>query len=173
MPRVQEHSQDPQAARDLALRSLAVRPRTVAELSQRLKARFGEVVIRTVVQELQAQGLLDDAAFAEAWRHSRERLRPRSAALVRRELIQRGVAPELADDAVTDMDDADAAERVARKQWGRLSALDRISFRRRMWGHLSRRGFSASVVQSTIRSLERELADSRGEAGLQGPSPTE
>ena len=159
MSRAQEHRPDPQAARNRALRALAVRPRSVAELVRRLQGPYGETVAHTVVRSLEEQGLVDDASFAAAWCDSRDRLRPRSASLVRRELLQRGVARPLADAAVADLDDAAAAERVARKHWGRMARLDAAPRRRRMWALLARRGFSASIIQSTIHLLERESGE--------------
>ena len=111
-----------------------------------------------VLQRLEQQGLLDDAAFAQEWRRSREQSRPRSALLVRRELLQRGVDYAVADAAVEGMDDEEAAQRAARGYLRHLRHLDQSRTDRRMWAYLQRRGFSPSVTQRTMRLLAQEEA---------------
>ena len=124
----------------------------------RLRRRYGEGIAHTVVGELQERGLLDDAAFAVAWRQSRERSRPRSAALVRRELLSRGVDRAAADAAVADMDDTASAERVAQKEMDRCSSLEPREVRRRLEASLRRRGYGYMVIESTVRRLQEAPA---------------
>ncbi|MEE8518815.1 MAG: regulatory protein RecX [Dehalococcoidia bacterium] len=135
------------------MRSLATRPRSVSQVRERLARRFDASIVDEAVAGLQADGLLDDAQFAEAWRSSRERLRPRSASMVRRELLQRGVARDIAEEAVSEMDDEEAALRAAQGPARRLAALDRVTFTRRLGGYLARRGFGAGVVLRTVNRL--------------------
>jgi regulatory protein len=114
---------------------------------------FDVSVVDEAVARLQADGLLDDADFAEAWRSNRERHRPRSASSVRRELLQRGVDREIAVEAVSEMDDEEAAMRAAEGPARRLASLDRATFTRRLGGYLARRGFGVDVVFKTIERL--------------------
>ena len=148
----QDRTNDQQAARNAALRLLAVRQRTIAEVRTSLRRRFSDAIADTVVSDLQAAGLLNDAAFAEAWRESRERSRPRSERLVRRELLQKGVDPEVAGPAVEGMDDEALIERAAQSYVGRLKGLDSQRFQRRLAGYLYRRGFSTALVARTLRT---------------------
>ena len=141
------------SARSTALRSLAARPRSVSQVREKLARRFDASVVDEAVAGLQADGLLDDVGFAEAWRSSRERLHPRSASMVRRELLQRGVERDIADQAVSDMDDEEAALRAAQGPARRLASFDRATFTRRLGGYLARRGFGAGVVLRTVNRL--------------------
>ena len=145
-----------EAARTAALRALAVRPRSVTDLSRRLLRRFDEETVQQVVRKLQEQGLLDDAAFAAAWRYSREQFRPRSSSIVRRELLVQGVDRSVASAAVAGMDDEEAARQVARKYARRLSGPDEKRSIQRMYAFLARRGFASDVVQRTIRWVAQE-----------------
>jgi len=145
-----------EAAWTAALRALAVRPRSVTDLSRRLQRRFDEETVLQVVRELQERGLLDDAAFAAAWRYSREQSKPRSSAMVRRELLVQGVERSVANAAVAGMDDEEAAHQAARKYARRLAGLDERRSTQRMRAYLGRRGFASDVVHRTLRWAAEE-----------------
>ncbi len=108
---------------------------------------------------LEERGYLDDAAFAQEWRRSREARRPRGASLVRRELVQRGVSHEAAEDAVAGMDDAGNAYRAAQHHLKALANLDRTAFYRRLSAYLRRRGFPGDVVRHTVQRVWEEQGD--------------
>src|SRR6266542_6260426 len=89
---------------DAALRFLAVRPRSEAEVRTRLlRARHEATAIEQALERLRQDGLLDDAAFAQYWLEQRRTFRPRGARLVQAELRQRGIA-DLAAEAATTLD---------------------------------------------------------------------
>ncbi len=140
------------------LRFLAYRPRSRQEVRQRLARRFSADVVQEAVARLEERDYLNDAAFARFWRDSREAHRPRSAALIRRELQQRGVARELAEDAVAGLDDDDSAYRAGRRRLRTQQGVDETTFRRRLGDYLRRRGFSGGVARRTVERLwlERE-----------------
>ena len=70
---------DPAPVMEAAAAFLAVRPRSVAETSRRLK-RLGYPValVDDVVTRLIEMDYLDDATFARSWLESRDRARPLS-----------------------------------------------------------------------------------------------
>lgn len=157
-----------QRASAAASRLLSHRPRSEAELRARLRGRFPADVVQRVMETLREGGLLDDAAFARLWKSSRDSLNPRSGAAIKRELIDKGIARDVAEAAVADSDDRDAAYRAALKWSRRLADADFPTFRRRLWGYLQRRRFSASISRQTIARLweERQSADA-AETGLE------
>ena len=120
--------------------------------------RFDEQTVVQVVEGLLDRGLLDDAAFAAAWRDSREQFHPRSSTMVRYELLTRGVERSVADDAVVEMDNDNAARQAASMYAKRLKTVDARQAGNRMWAYLARRGFSPDVIQRTIRWLAQEPA---------------
>ncbi|MBF8266615.1 MAG: RecX family transcriptional regulator [Dehalococcoidia bacterium] len=143
-------------ATSLALRYISYRPRSEAEVRSRLRPKHPGQIVEAVVQRLKEQGLLDDRAFAHAWSQSRANSRPRSAALVRRELLQKGVAHETAQAAASTLDDEESAYSAGQRAARTLAGADYTTFRRRVWGYLHRRGFSQAVVRRTVRRLWEE-----------------
>ena len=152
-----------QRANAAALRLLSYRPRSEAEVRNRLRGRFPPHVVEQVIESLEEQALVDDSKFAKLWRDSRDSLNPRSASTIRRELISKGVASDTAEAAVDNMDDEDSAYRAGLKPARRLQSADLPLFRRRLWGHLRRRGFSDSVARRTIARLWDEHRSAPGQ----------
>ena len=156
-------SDDPDAgylrAKNAALRFLAIRARSEAEIRRRLERRYSSKVIDQVVSTLIQQGYIDDAAFAQQWRTHRERLRPRGKGLLRQELLRFGVSAETIRETLEDFDAAGNAKRAARSLAMRLSGSGYANFRQRLWSHLQRRGFESAAIEETVQTLWRELAD--------------
>ena len=148
------------SAKDAALRFLAYRPRSEAEVRRRLSRRYSPPIIEDVTAYLRAQNYLDDQAFASQWRTDRERHRPRGRGLLRQELKRLGVATEVIDRALSDMDEEDNAYRagakVARRLWEQQCS--EAEFRRRLRDHLARRGFAYSLIGGAVARLWQELA---------------
>ncbi len=145
---------------DAAARLLSYRPRSEAELRQRLgRHRFSEGIIETVLQRLKEQGLVDDVSFARSWRDSRQALQPCSQWLIRRELRQKGVAEGVIDQAVAAVDDSDSAYRAAMARVRNLPRDDYQGFRRRLGEFLKRRGFDYGVINRTIRQIWQECQE--------------
>jgi regulatory protein len=142
---------------DAAFRYLDYRPRSEAELRGRLKRRgFDEESVAATLSSLREQGLVDDLAFAEFWKDNRESFRPRSRRLTALELRQKGVAEEVINRVVADIDDEDSAYRAAQGRAHRLSDADYREFRHRLGEYLKRRGFGYRVITRTVERLWQE-----------------
>ena len=139
----------------------------MAEIRRRLAKDFSPGQVEETVERLKESGLLDDAAFAKAWRNSRERHAPRSKFMIRQELAKRGVVGEVAENALQDLDEADMARRVGAKFLRRLAGLDRRTFYTRMMGYLRRRGFNYRICADTTQQLWSELSDASVDDALQ------
>jgi regulatory protein len=140
-----------------ALRFLGYRPRSEQEMRQRLgKHKFDEDAIKSVLARLKEEGLLNDADFATFWKDNRQSFSPRSRWLTRQELKQKGVAEEIIEQAVSNIDDADNAYRVGESKARKLKTGDYQDFRRRLGDYLKRRGFGYGVIIKTIDRLWHE-----------------
>ena len=139
-----------------ALRLLSYRPRSEAEIRARLSRRFDREIIERVLLQLKAKQMVDDAAFAQFWRENRESFSPRSKRLLKLELRQKGIDPEVVDEVVEGIDDEDSAYRAAQRR-GRTLERDYENFRRKLGAFLGRRGFSYGVINRTIERLWQEL----------------
>ncbi len=145
---------------NVAYRYLSYRPRSEAELKQRLRYRgFEESQIKMVINKLKEQNLLDDTAFARFWKENREMFRPRSQRLTRLELRKKGVADEIIDEVIDKSNDMDSAYHAAMSKSQHLTGQDYEGFRRRLGDYLKRRGFDYSVINQTIKRVWQELTE--------------
>ena len=136
---------------------LGYRPRSEPELRERLRRRgFTTDTIEAVIAKLKRLKLVDDTAFAEFWKENRESFSPRSKALTRLELKQKGIADDIIEQTVATIDDEDSAYRAATSKASSLARTDYESFRRRLGGYLQRRGFNYGVIDRTIKRVWQE-----------------
>jgi len=147
------------AALDLALRFLAPRPRSRAEVADRLnRAGVGREATAFALSRLVEVGLLDDDAFARWWVDNRCRHRPRARRALAHELTARGVDRDAVGAALAGVDDEELAVDVALARGRRLAAEEeRAAFDRRVGGHLARRGFSGGTVRRALDAAWRRL----------------
>ena len=144
-------------AHEAALRLLAYRPRSEAEIHQRLARRgLPPQVIQETIARLRDQGLLSDAAFARFWVETRDQSSPRSRRLLWQELSAKGIEREVARQAIAPVAEEDAALRAAEKKARQLQGQDYPVFCRRLGDFLLRRGFPYATVRTTVERLWRE-----------------
>jgi regulatory protein len=142
---------------EAALHYLGYRPRSEAELRERLKRRgFDGNSVEAAIAKLREQGLVNDLAFAQFWKDNRQSFSPRSQWLTRSELRQKGVAEDIIGQVIADVDDEDSAYRVAMSRVRKLPTVDYQSFRRRLGEHLKRRGFDYRVINNTVQKVWQE-----------------
>jgi regulatory protein len=140
-----------------ALHFLGYRPRSEAEVRLRLRRRgFDEEAVDEVIKHLKQQSLIDDLAFAQYWKENRLSFRPKSKNLIKRELLQKGISPEIAGDVVDDVNDAESAYRIAHKKAGSLMTLDYDEFRSRLTGFLRWKGYNYDIIESVTSRLWHE-----------------
>ncbi len=143
-------------AAEQAYRLLSLRMRSRRELESRLR-RYGysEDIIGDVLGELERARLIDDERFAAAWVRGRMALRPSGAALLRRELFQKGVAREVVDRTVREALGGQIEETLARTvAQARARTYQRLPYQvayRRLAGLLQRRGFAPGVIAAVLR----------------------
>lgn len=146
-------------AQAAALRFLAHRSRSEAEVRRRLESSHSEEVVSQVIHWLKDKLYLNDAKFAEAWRLQREARHPRGEVLIRQELSKLGVDRDVVDAALEGFDAEDNVYRAAQKPASRLKSAGYVRFKQRLWGYLSRRGFTADVIGKAVQRLWDELTD--------------
>ena len=135
-----------------ALELIARCPRAEFELRSALAEQFSAHDVDHAVRRLRALRYVDDAAWAAGY-VGRPRAHERAAALLRRELLARGVPTDDADRALLGHDDRAAAERAAELRSPALRRVDPRRRRRRLRDHLRRRGFADSVIESVVVRL--------------------
>jgi regulatory protein len=147
---------------DAAVRFLAPRPRSRAEVRRRLLTPHPKrptptpETVERVLDRLERLELLDDRQFADFWVENRERFSPRSARVLAQELRQRGVSRETVEEVSEPEKDEERALVAGRQRLRALSGLDYETFRTRLGQFLQRRGFSYGVARTVVRQLWEE-----------------
>jgi regulatory protein len=138
-------------ARERVLRLLARRPYSSAEITRYLRRhQIDGEIIQNVIDDLTEAKLIDDDAFAVYWVEQRETFRPRSRLALRQELGQKGIDREIVADALSEVDEIDAARRVAQKQAGRWRGLPEAEWRTKLTRYLMRQGYPYDIVSEVV-----------------------
>lgn len=149
-----------EAAMKRAMKLLAVRSRSCRELTGRLlKAGFGESTAEMVVLRLSDVGLLNDEAFA-AEVVCRGVATGRSARLTRQDLVKYGVAGEVADESLAELEEAGADEEraldLAERKAGSCRNLPVEKALQRVVRHLCSKGYAPGLAWEVARRAFRE-----------------
>ncbi len=143
-------------AKDAALRLLGHRPRGTAELRQRLRSKgYPAETIDQCLDELTRAGLLNDLEFAISFARSRVRSRPRGQPVIAAELRSRGIADDIAAQALRrifeeeEIEEIDLARRVADKFVPRRGE-DPRKRRQRFYLLLARKGFASDTIRQVV-----------------------
>ena len=138
-------------AYERTLNYLSYRPRSKDEIQRYLEGKkVAEEVISQVIARLQRAKLIDDRAFADFWVENRETFRPRGAWALRAELRQKGIASEIIESALDELDEKASALKAGERGARRYANLDRETFFRRMLGYLQRRGFGYGIARQVV-----------------------
>jgi regulatory protein len=145
-------------ARNTAYRLLTYRARSRKELEEKLKDReFSDAVIEAVVADLARLGYVNDRDFARLWAAGRIRLRGFGRRKIEQELrnkgISRDVVQETLREAFEDTPESDIAQQEAEKKLRSLARFDPRVRRRRLAGHLERRGFLSETIYDVLRRV--------------------
>lgn len=146
-------------AKTIVYNQLAYSAKTRGQLRKKLQAEgFEAELIEPLLDKFEAAKLIDDAEYAETFVRQKSRTKKLSRAALRRELAERGVRGEEAENALAQRTDEqereDAAELVRKKLRPGVDLSDRAEkdrVTRRLLGMLARRGYSSSVSMSVIR----------------------
>ncbi|WP_232797079.1 regulatory protein RecX [Blastococcus atacamensis] len=148
-------------ARGLCLRALTGAPKTRQQLADLLASRdIPEDAATTVLDRFTEVGLIDDAAYARAWVSSRQAGRGLARRALSSELRAKGVDPEVAAEAVEQVDDEDeraAARKLVERRAGSMRRLDRATATRRLMGMLARKGYNGGLAAAVVREVLDEV----------------
>ena len=147
---------DPESvARTILLDQLTGRARSRRELADKLRQReVPEEIATRLLDRFEELGLVDDAAFAQAWvsgRHTAKGLAPRALA---QELRRKGVDDEVAREALDQLGDDEqeaTARALVRKKLRSLERFDQATRTRRLVGMLARKGYPPGLAFRVVR----------------------
>lgn len=147
---------DPESvARSICLKLLTMSPKTRAQLADALAAKgIPDEAAQTVLDRYTQVGLIDDAAFAQAWVSTRQAGRGLATRVLAQELHRRGIDKDIAGAALAtlDPDAEDASARLlVQRKLGSMRGLEPSVATRRLLGMLARKGYPSDVAFRVIR----------------------
>ena len=142
-----------------AIKLLTIKPRSVAELRERLLQgkNANKTVVETVIARLQEYGYLNDERFAFSYASLRVKQRPLGRRRLQRDLKLKKVANNVADEALElvyaetpeeQLIDA-AIEKRIRLRGRPKTRIDA----KKLFDHLLRQGFEFELVSEKVRAL--------------------
>jgi regulatory protein len=142
----------------VALRFIAYKPRTTAELRKRLTdGKHSEEAIEHTLARFIETGLINDEKYARDWVDHRQAFHPRSSRMIDYELRHKGVAKADIDAALASAgDDDQMAYQLATQKIDRYKDLEMPEFRNKLGGYLARRGFSYEVIARVVNRIWSE-----------------
>jgi regulatory protein len=159
---------DPESvARKILLDQLTGQARSRKELADKLaKKLVPEEIATRLLDRFEEVGLIDDAAFARLWVESRQSGKGLARRALAQELRRKGVADEVAREALDEVDPEDeaaAARALVAKKLRSMTRLDTPTKTRRLVAMLARKGYppglAMSVVREAVRADEDEMPE--------------
>ncbi|MBP2411268.1 regulatory protein [Arthrobacter stackebrandtii] len=148
-------------ARSIVLRQLTNSAKSRHQLAQKLAERnIPEDVAEAVLDRFESVKLIDDAEFAHMWVRSRSMHKSLARGALRRELAEKGIAPDLAEQALEQIDDdiereqgKDLVRRKLRTSIDLSDRAERDKYTRRWVGMLARKGFNPSLAFGMVAEV--------------------
>jgi regulatory protein len=149
-----------ETAYERAVRFLAARPRSEAEVRRRLRlAGVEESLAEQAIARLGNEGLLDDQQFSSYWVEQRLAFRPRGPRALSFELRGKGVsrAAMAAALEIGLREQGEAACRAVTREARRHADAPEHEFSAILTKYLVRRGFDPGVTRAAIRELRKQV----------------
>ena len=148
-----------------AIKLLAVKPRSIAELRERLLRgrNTNEEVVETVIARLREYGYLNDERFAFGYASYKVKQRPVGRRRLERDLKMKKVESAVANEALEMVYAATPEEQlidqaIAKRLRIRGKPKNRTEAKS-LFDHLLRQGFGFELVSEKIRSLATDYTD--------------
>jgi regulatory protein len=148
----------PPTAYQRAIRRLARRDHSVAELRQALLEREHEPAeVEEALERLRRERYLDDTGYAERFARSRMVHQGLGRLRVRQGLRQRGVDRGTIEagiaGALREVDEREVLDGLARRYWRQHTRVEPPRRLPRLWAFLLRRGFASGLVRERLCAL--------------------
>jgi regulatory protein len=115
--------------------------------------------------------LIDDAAFARLWVESRQSGKGLARRALAQELRRKGIADEVAREALDEVDPADeeaTARVLVAKRLRSMARLDDQTRTRRLVGMLARKGYPPGLAMAVVRDAVRAAGSGDGDGDGDG-----
>ena len=146
-----------------AVKLLAAKPRSVAELRERLMqgkgVRGNKTIVETVIARLREYGYLDDERFAFSYASSKVKRRPIGRRRLQRDLKLKQVENAVADEALelvyAETPEEQLIDRAIEKRIRLRGRPKNRAETKSLFDHLLRQGFEFELVSEKVRAVTR------------------
>ncbi len=147
-----------------AVKLLAAKPRSIAELRERLAERCSsKTVIETVIARLREYGYLDDERYALGYASSKLRQQPigrrRLELSLERKKVDRSVAGEALDQVFAETPEEELLDRALEKRVRLRGRPKTRAEAKSLFDHLLRQGFPFELVSQKVRAVSKANLD--------------
>lgn len=144
-------------ARRYAFLLLKARPRSVKEISDRLKQKkYTSSVASKTIEFLKDKEILNDEQFTKAWVSSRLNC-AMGFNRIRNELTLKGIDKKIIDSSLVEVaekySESKIVKELARKRMARLKDVEPAKAKKRIFGYLVRRGFNLETIMDVLEQL--------------------
>lgn len=146
--------------RNYSLKLLSYRPRSIREVSEKLKKycikkKISAETVNQVINYLKEQNFLNDEEFGRWWITQRNSFRPKGYQLIKLELMQKGIDKEIINRVISDTENKGEGEfltamKVIEKKRNLLKNLKKDALKAKISRFLGSRGFSWETVFHVI-----------------------
>jgi regulatory protein len=149
-----------------AVKLLAAKPRSVAELRERLLRgkSANKAVVETVISRLKEYGYLDDERFAFSYASSKVKQRPIGRRRLQRDLklkqVDNNVAEETLELVYAETPEEQLIDRAIEKRIRLRGRPQSRAEAKSLFDHLLRQGFGFELVSEKVRSVTQYDDDS-------------
>jgi regulatory protein len=154
-------------AKNVAINFLSYRPRSRKEIETHLvKKGFDETIAGQAAEKLQSLGMVNDLEFARMFVRDRLQRKKIGTALLRQQLIQKGIARTILDMVCAELVTPEQQQRAALEAATRhaqrshftvrkknLSPVEMQKQKKRLFDFLVRRGFSLDHARQTVDTI--------------------
>lgn len=136
-----------------AFRLLSFRPRSEKEIRNRLNLKYRSKITEYVIKKLKKDKYLSDESFVDFWIENR--VRSRGVSLLKSELIKKGIAREIINEKILQIDEEDAYNNALKliRLKTKYIKLEKREGIKKISAYLTRRGFSYDIIKRVLREI--------------------
>ncbi len=154
-----------------ALNYISYRMRSQKEVRDYLKGKdFSESLIQSIIEKLKKANFLDDQAFGDAFVRSRMHLSSKGPAVIRKELIQKGLVEPQVDQALEQYSEEaqlEQAQIFAKKKRASYHGRSEKEILQKLRQALMQKGFPSRMISVVLEELaDEEQSESEEWAAL-------
>ena len=147
-----------------AVKLLAAKPRSIAELRQRLSERCSsKAIVETVIARLREYGYLDDEHYALGYASAKLRQQPIGRRRLQQSLqmkqVDRAVADEALDQVFAETPEEELIDRAVEKRVRLRGRPKTRAEAKSLFDHLLRQGFPFELVSDKVRAASKADLD--------------